>query len=148
MSSIEGEAQRPANQVRAERLKRGLSVRQAASRGGISNTYWGEFEDYRRPLTPYIADAVAKAFEWPKDWLERYEAAERQLLESLEPVEEALVDVDVTQLGADVSRLDNEVRQLRRAVRELQEHASWGVENELDATHAEGVPREADPSVQ
>lgn len=57
-----------ADRVRQERLHRGWSVRDAARRGGISNTYWADFEDYRQSLTPMIAAAVAKAFDWPDDW--------------------------------------------------------------------------------
>lgn len=57
-----------ADKVRRERLNRGWSVRQASSAGRISNTYWGEFEDYKRQLTPTIAAAVAKAYDWPADW--------------------------------------------------------------------------------
>lgn len=57
-----------ADRVRLERLRRGWSVRTAATRGDISNTWWGKFEDHRQPLTPAIAAAVAKAYEWPNDW--------------------------------------------------------------------------------
>lgn len=57
-----------ANLVRAERLRRGWSVRQAAAAAGISNTWWGKFEDGRQPLTPMIANGVAKAYDWPTEW--------------------------------------------------------------------------------
>lgn len=56
------------DRVRAERLRLGLSVRAAAQKGGISNTWWGRFEDGDQPLTPAIAAAVSKAFKWAKDW--------------------------------------------------------------------------------
>ena len=54
--------------VRKERLRRDWSVRGASTRGGISNTYWGGFEDYKQPLTPTIVEAVAKAFSWSRSW--------------------------------------------------------------------------------
>ena len=57
-----------ADVVRRERLRRDWSVRKAASEGGISNTYWGGFEDYKQPLTPRIVKAVAVAFEWSTNW--------------------------------------------------------------------------------
>lgn len=57
-----------ADRVRHERLRRGWSVRDAAAAGGISNTYWGQFEDYKQPLTPTIAAAVARAFDWEDTW--------------------------------------------------------------------------------
>lgn len=57
-----------ADVVRRERLRRDWSVRKAASAGGISNTYWGGFEDYKQPLTPLIVKAVAAAFEWSTNW--------------------------------------------------------------------------------
>lgn len=69
----------PANRVRLERLRRGWSVRDAARASGISNTYWGAFEDFRQPLTPTIADAVARAFGWDTGWADR-------LVDGLEPV--------------------------------------------------------------
>lgn len=54
--------------VRRERLRRDWSVRSAATAGGISNTYWGGFEDYKQPLTPTIVEAVARAFKWSRNW--------------------------------------------------------------------------------
>ena len=54
--------------VRRERLRREWSVRSAATAGGISNTYWGGFEDYKQPLTPTIVEAVARAFNWSRNW--------------------------------------------------------------------------------
>ena len=57
-----------ADKVRRERLQRGWSVRDAARAGGISNTFWGNFEDYRQALTPLLTAAVSRAFEWSDDW--------------------------------------------------------------------------------
>lgn len=57
-----------ADRVRGERLRRNWSVRTAAGKSGISNTYWASFEDGKIPLTPRISDAVAAAFEWDTDW--------------------------------------------------------------------------------
>lgn len=57
-----------ADLVRRERLRRNWSVRTAATRGGISNTFWAGFEDYRQPLTPTIVEAVAKAYLWSRNW--------------------------------------------------------------------------------
>jgi len=56
------------DRVRAERLNRNLSVRQAAALGGISNTWWGRFEDGKQPLTPAISAAVSAAFGWDQSW--------------------------------------------------------------------------------
>lgn len=57
-----------AEQVRAERLRRGWSVRDAASSGKISNTWWARFEDGQQPLTDGLTVAVATAYGWPSDW--------------------------------------------------------------------------------
>lgn len=65
-----------ADRVRRERLRREWSVRDAAAAGGISNTYWGQFEDYRQPLTPLIAAAVARAYGWNDDWADEVAAAD------------------------------------------------------------------------
>jgi hypothetical protein len=89
-----------ADRVRHERLRREWSVRKAAAEGKISNTYWGEFEDYRRPLTPLIAAAVALAFGWSPTWAD-------------EPAEESVSRLDA---------VEKEVAALRRAVRALLEH--------------------------
>lgn len=73
-----------ADQVRRERLARGWSVRVAAMHGQISNTYWGEFEDYKRALTPMIAEAVAKAYEWPEDWADKASEEDVSRLDAVE----------------------------------------------------------------
>lgn len=59
-----------ADAVRHERLRRGWSVRTAAAatHGKLSNTWWGNFEDYRQPLTANIVEAVAEAFGWDTNW--------------------------------------------------------------------------------
>lgn len=58
-----------ADRVRRERLSRGpWSIRKSAGLGGISNTWWGKFEDGLIPLSDEIAKAVAKAFDWDDDW--------------------------------------------------------------------------------
>lgn len=72
-----------ADKVRHERLRRDWSVRQAASAGGISNTYWGNFEDYKQPLTPAIAGAVARAFKWSTSWADELETSGYEPIRSL-----------------------------------------------------------------
>lgn len=57
-----------AERVRAERLGRGWSVRDAASAAGLSNTWWARFEEGLQPITDGIVAGVALAFEWPADW--------------------------------------------------------------------------------
>lgn len=52
-----------------ERKLRFPSQRQASAAGRISNTTWGRFETSGE-VTPAIRKAVARAFEWPKDWPE------------------------------------------------------------------------------
>lgn len=99
--------------VRAERKRLGWSVREAAGRTGpekenrISNTYWGEFEDGKRALTPQIERAVAVAFGWEQDWAS-----------SPSP-------------GGDVQR---QIRQLRRAVLVLAEHVHLDIAHLLDGS--------------
>jgi len=56
------------DRVRAERLRLRMSVRTAATAGGISNTWWGRFEDGLQPLTDSISVAVARALDWPTEW--------------------------------------------------------------------------------
>ena len=53
----------------AERERRGWSVREAASRGGVSNETWGRYEKTHH-LTLKMRVAVAKAFDWSTDWPE------------------------------------------------------------------------------
>lgn len=60
--------------VAAERKSRGWSIRTAAERGGISNTYWGKFEKgdiNPDPEHPELIRAVSVAFDWPADWATR-----------------------------------------------------------------------------
>lgn len=54
--------------VRAERERRGMSVREAARRGGVSNTTWSRYESGETSLTGNIRKAVAQAFDWPIGW--------------------------------------------------------------------------------
>lgn len=68
------------DRVRTERLARKWSVRTAATAGGISNTWWGKFEDGVQPLTPEIAAAVARAYEWPAEWATVSQSDEVDLL--------------------------------------------------------------------
>lgn len=56
--------------VRAERTRRGMSIRAASSAGGVSNTTWGAFEAGTASLGGSMRVAVAKAFDWPTDWPE------------------------------------------------------------------------------
>lgn len=62
--------------VQAERRRHAWSVRQAASRGGISNTTWSLFEKDGR-VTDSVRRGVAAAFEWSGDWPEELPAAPR-----------------------------------------------------------------------
>ena len=55
--------------VRTERTRRGLSIRDAATLGKISNTTWGGYEAGGN-LTPRVRTAVALAFGWMPDWPE------------------------------------------------------------------------------
>jgi transcriptional regulator with XRE-family HTH domain len=55
--------------VRHEReIMRNMSIRDAAGRGGISNTTWGEWESGKRKLSRSVRAAVVRAFNWPEDW--------------------------------------------------------------------------------
>lgn len=89
--------------VRKERLRRDWSVRTAAAKGEISNTYWGGFEDYKQPLTPTIVEAVARAFNWSRSW----------------PAEQTAGD---STAGFDWSALPSVVEAHGHRLDELQEH--------------------------
>lgn len=67
-----------AERVRAERLRRGLSMRTASAAGQVSNTTWGAFENGSAKLGDSMRRAVATAFSWPIDWPERTPVAYRQ----------------------------------------------------------------------
>src|SRR4051812_8543039 len=54
--------------VRAERRRRGWSVRKAASTGGCSNTAWGEWENGARELGQAVQAGISQAFDWAPDW--------------------------------------------------------------------------------
>lgn len=56
--------------VRAERLRRGWSMREAAQAGGCSHTYWDAIErnEARKPVL--VRSVVATAFGWADDWVE------------------------------------------------------------------------------
>lgn len=56
--------------VRAERLRRGWSMREAAQAGGCSHTYWDAIErnEARKPVL--VRSVVATAFGWGDDWVE------------------------------------------------------------------------------
>lgn len=60
----------PGEIVRAERLRRGWSLREAATAGNCSHTYWDAIErnEARKPVQ--ARTAVALAFGWPDDWIE------------------------------------------------------------------------------
>ncbi len=107
-----------ADRVRHERLRRGWSVRDAAAAGSISNTYWGKFEDYRQSLTPMIATAVAKAFDWPADWPD---AADGQ---------------PVNRQADEMAQLRREVDALRQAVESLLVGGRLDAEQQLEAIRA------------
>ena len=86
-----------ADRVRAERLSRGWSVRDAARASGISNTWWGRFEDGIQPLTDGIVAGVAQAFGWPAEWPTVNPPADdqpvtRQELEALKESLQSLTD--------------------------------------------------------
>ena len=58
----------PHQAVHEERLRRGWSIRTAASKGGMSNTAWGDIENGDRAVSPLFQRAVSTAFGWPDDW--------------------------------------------------------------------------------
>jgi hypothetical protein len=55
--------------VIAERTRRGLSVREASTAGGVANTTWARYEETGH-LTKKMRKAVAQAFGWPAGWPE------------------------------------------------------------------------------
>jgi transcriptional regulator with XRE-family HTH domain len=61
--------------VASRRRALGLSIRQAAAKGGLSNQAWGGWENPTpgKPapkLTPRLQSAIAVALDWPIDWPE------------------------------------------------------------------------------
>lgn len=95
-----------ADHVRAERLRRRWSVRDAAVAGKISNTWWAKFEDGLQPLTDGIVAAVALAFGWSADWATQ-PVGDDQLTRLVAVVAELSERVDG--LAAQVVRLGGEV---------------------------------------
>lgn len=99
--------------VRAERLRRNLSVRAASTLGGISNTWWARFEDGKQPATGALIEAVARAFGWPDTWaavnppdevaaLRKQVAELSDRLEGLQQIVAGLLD-DATEQAATAS---------------------------------------------
>jgi transcriptional regulator with XRE-family HTH domain len=63
--------------VKARRLIRRLSMREAAKIGGISVSAWSELEQDRHEVPSYATQrAVAAALDWPLDWWDRLAAGE------------------------------------------------------------------------
>lgn len=95
-----------ADTVRQERLSRGWSVRTAASRGGISNTWWSRFEDGLQPLTPAIGEAVAEAFDWPATWAATPPGPADQSAVVMELVRQvAELTTRVEEMGAELAKM-------------------------------------------
>jgi transcriptional regulator with XRE-family HTH domain len=104
-----------ADRVRLERLRRKWSIRQASSAGGISNTYWANFENGTQPLTEGLVAAIARAFEWGEDW----QAANGDydlsaVIQSVRDTTSQLVELrnEVRSLQAEVLRLQGIVDRL------------------------------------
>lgn len=92
------------NVVTAERRRRGLSIRAAATLGNISNQAWGTWEGGEEPNpSPRMRLAVAKAFDWPTTW----------------PENPPLVEPDRTTQR--VAELEDDVRSLRRELTALRD---------------------------
>ena len=97
----------PGDYVKVERERRGLSVREAASRTGpdpqdkISNTYWGDFERGKRALSPQIERAVAKVFGWEANWATRRD----ELVELRNQLETHVADYDFM-MNVTVARIE------------------------------------------
>lgn len=66
---MDNQRRAPVDVVKAERLRRGWSVRRAATNGAVSNTTWGRFE-HDGQLTDRMRQAVARAFGWDPVWPE------------------------------------------------------------------------------
>ena len=60
----------PGEIVRAERLRRGWSLREAGDAGGTSHSQWDRIErnEARKPMEMRMS--VCRAFDWPIDWVE------------------------------------------------------------------------------
>lgn len=101
------------DKVRAERLRRGESVRTAATRGKISNTWWGKFEDGVQPLTDGLSEAVAKSFKWPETWAE-------------DPTQPTSVDSQLAQLRAEVADQAERLTALAHQFAHLQQQIEAG----------------------
>lgn len=106
-----------ADRVRQERLHRGWSVRAAAQRGDISNTYWAEFEDYRQPLTPTIAAAVAMAFGWSEDWPDALRPTPLRMADAGTELLEQHSD-QMVEMAERLSHLEERVRSLEDGLRD------------------------------
>lgn len=67
---IESDDERWAREkVIAERKRRNdMSVRAAATEGGVSNQTWSNYENAKTRLSPTMRAAVAQAFSWPSQW--------------------------------------------------------------------------------
>lgn len=89
--------------VTAWRTRRGLSIRRAATLGGISNETWGRYEETGK-LTPTIRSAVASAFGWPADWPEN------------PPVED---ETDPLKLGPDTRKMLDKLTELSGLIARL-----------------------------
>lgn len=124
-----------ADRVRAERLNRGWSIRDAAAatHGQLSNTWWGKFEDGKQPLTDGIRAGVAEAFGWANNWPD-----ESTHVESLD---EVLSRLDALEAG--LTKADAQLEELARAVR------TWvkGAEK-LDVARRSGRARPAKRNAQ
>jgi DNA-binding XRE family transcriptional regulator len=96
--------------VQRERMRRGLSRRQAAQLGGVSNTTWGNFEDGHIDLSAKIQLAVAAAFDWEAGWpYQSYDEPDEDVVNSLI---ERVADLSklVRQLSDRIEHLESELR--------------------------------------
>ena len=60
----------PGEIARAERLRRGWSLREAGDAGGTSHSQWDRIERNEARREHDMRTAVARAFGWPDDWIE------------------------------------------------------------------------------
>lgn len=60
----------PGEIVRAERLRRGWSLREAGDAGGTSHSQWDRIERNEARREYDMRTAVARAFGWADDWVE------------------------------------------------------------------------------